>query len=91
MSGDAVKVTGIDLALQAATEFREKFPDPIKRPAMNRCVHDFDRRQVNHPVAQGVGLKPHEARTRETNETSVSSQFRGLVSKEQGSFVLLTC
>lgn len=40
MSGDAVKVTGIDLALQAATEFRGKFPDPIKRPAMNRCAHD---------------------------------------------------
>lgn len=40
MTGDAVKVTGIDLALQAATEFRGKFPDPIKRPAMNRCVRD---------------------------------------------------
>jgi hypothetical protein len=45
-------VTGIDLALQAATEFRGQFPDAIERPVMNRCVHDLARRQVNHPVAQ---------------------------------------
>jgi hypothetical protein len=34
-------VTGIDLALQAATEFRGKFSDAIERPVMNRCVHDL--------------------------------------------------
>jgi hypothetical protein len=52
VSGDALKGTGIDLASQAATEFRGKFPDAIERPVMNRCVLDLARRQVNHPVVQ---------------------------------------
>jgi len=52
MSGGAVKVTGIDLALQAATEFHGKSLDAIERPVMNHCVRDLARRQVNHPVAQ---------------------------------------
>jgi hypothetical protein len=40
MSGGAVKVAGIDLALQATTEFRGKSQGAIERPVRNRGAHD---------------------------------------------------